>query len=181
MSVIPGYQASPLLRSEILQLCNAAYGENLARYFDALTPDLHVLAKLDSRLVGHAMTVARRLQAGKGPLLRTAYIELVATAPEYQGLGIATAMMRRMAAVLADLGYDLAALSPADTTLYRRLGWEDWLGPLFIRNYDRGKLEAPTMIATPEERIMILRLPNTPALDLNQPLSAEWRECGELW
>jgi aminoglycoside 2'-N-acetyltransferase I len=37
------------------------------------------------------------------------------------------------------------------------------------------------MLPTPaEEQVMILRLPKTPPLDPNAPLSAEWRE-GELW
>ena len=37
------------------------------------------------------------------------------------------------------------------------------------------------LTATPEERIMIMRLPDSPELDLDLPLSVEWRPGGELW
>jgi hypothetical protein len=57
--------------------------------------------------------------------------------------------------------------------MYARLGWEFWRGPLFIRRAGR-------LIPTPDEEVMILRLPKTPPLDLEAPLSVEWRE-GELW
>jgi aminoglycoside 2'-N-acetyltransferase I len=56
---------------------------------------------------------------------------------------------------------------------YARLGWELWRGPLFVRT-DAG------LMPTPDEEVMILRLPRTTPLDLDSPLSAEWRE-GELW
>ena len=36
------------------------------------------------------------------------------------------------------------------------------------------------LLPTPEEQVMVLRLPKTPPLDLELPLSAEWRE-GEVW
>jgi hypothetical protein len=35
-------------------------------------------------------------------------------------------------------------------------------------------------VPTPEERVMILRLPGTPVLDDTQTLSVEWRP-GEAW
>jgi aminoglycoside 2'-N-acetyltransferase I len=51
---------------------------------------------------------------------------------------------------------------------------ELWRGPLFIRTGAR-------LDPTPEESVMILRLERTPAdLDLDEPLSAEWRTA-ELW
>lgn len=67
-------------------------------------------------------------------------------------------------------GDDLAALFPFSVDGYARLGWEVWRGPRFIRSA-QGRLASP-----PDEEVMILRLPNTPALDLSAPLSAEWRE-----
>jgi aminoglycoside 2'-N-acetyltransferase I len=80
--------------------------------------------------------------------------------------------MKRLAQEIR--AYDLGGLSPFSVAYYARLGWELWRGPLFIRT-DDGLL--PTLEA---EDVMILRLPNTPDLDLDAPLSAEWRE-GELW
>ena len=181
LHVVPASMALPSIKHEILQLCNAAYGEDLTGYFDVLTPDHHVLAKLDNQLVGYAMTITRWLQCGGGPLLQTAYVELVATRPGYRGLGIATSVMQRLEALVAEMEYDLAALCPANTGLYRHLGWEDWLGPLFIREREPGANEDNTLIPTPEERVMILRLPGSPYLAINEALSAEWRAGGELW
>jgi aminoglycoside 2'-N-acetyltransferase I len=70
--------------------------------------------------------------------------------------------------------YELAALSPFNVAYYERLGWELWRGPLFIRK------EEDLMPSLDDEEVMIFRLLRTPVLDLNAPLSAEWRE-GELW
>jgi aminoglycoside 2'-N-acetyltransferase I len=72
-------------------------------------------------------------------------------------------------------GYAIGALCPNTDAmpLYRRLGWEIWRGPLSIR----GEVGA---IPTPDETLLVLRLPGTPVLDLDAPLSAEWRE-GEVW
>ena len=36
------------------------------------------------------------------------------------------------------------------------------------------------MTATPDDRVMVKLLPETPPLNLDDPLSAEWR-AGELW
>ena len=185
LQVISAPDLAPRMLTSILDLCRRAYGEDLAHLFDAYTADAHVVALRGDTPVSHAMTVTRWLQAGNGPLLRTAYVELVATAPEFQGRGLATAVMERLGRAIAADGYDLGGLCPADTRLYGHLGWEYWQGPLFIRPPDppEPEQEPPpsALIPTPEERVMILRLPHTPPLDLTQPLSAEWRAGGELW
>ena len=168
-------------RAEIVRLCHEAYGEDVSHLFAAYTADTHVLAWVGDKLVGHGMIVTRWLQAGDGPLLRTAYVELVATAANYRNRGIGAAMMRKLAQVAARQGYDLAALCPADTGLYDHLGWEYWQGPLFIRPDKEPITDTELLIATPEERVMILTLPGTLPLDSTQPLSAEWRDGGELW
>jgi aminoglycoside 2'-N-acetyltransferase I len=69
--------------------------------------------------------------------------------------------------------YEPGALSPSHSGFYARPGWELWQGAL-IRTAD-GLEPAPE-----NEEVMILRLPQTPALDLHASLSAEWRN-GELW
>jgi len=69
--------------------------------------------------------------------------------------------------------YDLAALCPTRDGLYRRLGWRYWRGPLSVRKDGH-------VVPTPQERVMILPLPLTPTLDLDAPLSVEWRP-GEVW
>jgi aminoglycoside 2'-N-acetyltransferase I len=164
-------------RAEIIALCESAYGEDFTRLFEELTGSIHVLAR-DERgaLVSHAEWVTRWLQPAGHPILRTAYVEAVATAPEHQGRGLATAVLRCLSDELAmDSTWELAALSPSYSAFYARLGWELWQGPLGIR---RGDSVEPT---PSDEEVMILRLPLTPViLDLTSLLTAEWR-LGELW
>jgi len=104
--------------------------------------------------------------------MHTAYIEMVATEKTYRSRGFVTAIMKCVADEIQD--FDLGALSPFSVAYYERLGWELWRGPLFIRT-DSGLIRTPR-----DGDVMILRLPRTPNLDVNAPLSAEWRE-GELW
>ena len=167
--------SGPAMRTEtraaLLALCDAAYREPTRSYLEAIGPGEHLLGLEDGVPVSHIMWVTRRLQpAGMRPL-RTAYVELVATAPHAQGRGHATRLLEEVPGLVA--GYELAALSPATEELYARLGWRYWRGPLSIRT-DAG------LIPTPDEQIMFLRLPNTPPLDDTLPLSAEWRP-GEVW
>jgi GNAT superfamily N-acetyltransferase len=159
------------IRTAIVTLCDGAYGEPLAWYFDDIGPGEHLIGWQDGRVVSHLMWVRRELQPAGGNPLRTAYVELVATAPDAQGRGYATRLLEAFPTFVES--YDLAALSPATEHLYARLGWRFWRGPLSIRT-DAG------LVPTPDEQIMILRLPRTPPLDDTAPLSAEWRP-GEVW
>jgi aminoglycoside 2'-N-acetyltransferase I len=164
-------------RAEIIALCEAAYGEGFARLFEELPGSVHVLAR-DERgsLVSHAEWVTRWLQPAGLPLLRTAYVEAVATAPARQRQGLGTAVLRHLTRIVAmDSTWQLSALSPSDPAFYERSGWELWRGPLAIRR--EGLLER----TPPDEQVMIYRLPGTPArLDTTSQLTAEWRR-GELW
>lgn len=118
------------------------------------------------------MLVARTLMTDGLPPLDTAYVELVATAPEAQRRGYARTLLRHL--VTAMLGFDIGALSPSDPAFYAPLGWEEWRGPLATRT-------SAGVMPTPDEAVMILRLPRTPgSLDVWQPLSVEWRP-GEVW
>ena len=102
-----------------------------------------------------------------------AVVEAVATDPMHERRVFASAVMRTLVSRVA--GFQLAALCPSDhgQALYRRLGWEAWMGPLSIR-------QGMDVVETPEESVMIYRLPLSPPLDPGEPLSAEWRP-GELW
>ena len=157
--------------AEIHALCNRAYDADLEPLFRTFTDTIHVLGWWRSAIVSHAMWATRWLQPGNQPPLRTAYVEMVATEPQFQGRGFATAVMHRLSSAITD--FDLGGLSPAEPTLYTKLGWAFWQGPLFIRTHDG-------LISTPDGSVMVLRLPKTPPLDLTSSLSAEWRE-GELW
>jgi aminoglycoside 2'-N-acetyltransferase I len=158
-------------RAALLALCNAAYQEAIEPYLEALGTGEHLLGMRAGVLVSHLMWVTRWLQpAGMQPL-RTAYVELVATAPDAQGHGYATQLLEAFPPLVRD--HALAALSPATDGLYARLGWRYWRGPLAVRHEGR-------LVPTPEERVMILQLPGTPELDDTQTLSVEWRP-GEAW
>jgi aminoglycoside 2'-N-acetyltransferase I len=164
---------APALYDEVVAFCTRAYEEDFTVLMPALQGSVHVLGRRSGRLVTHAAWVTRWLQPGASVPLRTAYIEAVATDPDCRLQGYASEVMRRIAAEVRD--FDLAALSPSDPAWYARLGWELWRGPLSIRT-------GTGLLATPGEKgqVMVLRLPRTPPLDLDAPLSAEWRE-GELW
>ena len=172
LEVVRADQISPSLKADIHSLCTRAYEEDLTTFFSKFKDATHVLGFLGNSIVSHALWVTRWLQVGKKPVMRTAYIEAVATEWEYRAQGYATTVMKRVTEEILD--FELGALSPSSITFYERLGWELWYGPLFIRT-DEGLMQTPG-----EEDVMILRLPSTPVLDLYAPLSAEWRE-GELW
>lgn len=133
---------------------------------------IHVLAEEEGRIVGHASVVARDIRVGGRPL-RTGYVEAVATAVERQGHGIGTAVMRTVAEHLA--GFELGALGTGSQGFYARLGWEVWRGPSSVRT-------AGGELRTPQEDgyLMVLRTPLTPAIDLDAPISCEWRP-GDVW
>ena len=156
---------------EILGLCCRAYGRNLKPLMDTFHEATHILGFIDTNLVTHALWITRWLQSGDSPLLRTAYVEAVATEERYRRRGFASEVMKKLAKEIQE--FDLGALSPGVTDLYSSLGWQSWWGPLYIRTQEE-------LIHIPNEQVMILFLPETPALDLDAPLSAEWRE-GELW
>lgn len=158
-------------RQEIVALCTATFAEDFARLFELLPDSRHIVLRDDGVLVGHACWVTRWLQPTGSPPLRTAYVEAVAIRPERQGQGLGRVVMARVASEIA--GYTLGALSAAHPRFYELLGWEHWRGPTAIRLADR-------LLPTPDEEIMILRTAHTPPLDLDAPITAEWR-AGELW
>ena len=155
----------------VRRLCDAAYGTTTQPYFASLGPGEHLLGMHGGQLVSHLMWVTRWLEPHGHRPLKTAYVEMVATTPHAQRQGHATALLQYFVPLVGDC--ELAALCPATDGLYRRLGWRWWRGPLSARRDGH-------VVLTPEERVMIMPLPLTPALDLDVPLSVEWRP-GEVW
>jgi aminoglycoside 2'-N-acetyltransferase I len=133
---------------------------------------MHFVADEGGRVVGHAAVVERDIRIAGRPL-RTGYVEAVATAVDRQRSGIGTGLMREVAKLLAE--YELGALGTGSHAFYERLGWVTWRGPSSVRTAEG---ERPT----PEEDgyIMVLRTPLTPQLDLDAPISCEWRS-GDVW
>ena len=153
-------------------MCSRAFDENVEPMFASFSDPIHVLGYRTGKLVSHALWITRWLQINHGQMLRTAYVEFVATEQAYRGLGYASLLMKRVQKEIQD--YQLAALSPANVGFYERLGWELWRGPLCIRT-ETGLISSPA-----HEEAMVLRLSRTPDLDLTLPLSVEWR-AGEVW
>ena len=155
-------------RSAIIDLCVLAHREDDFRNLFSYVPSggLHVLAFQGEQLVSHAMVTTRWLQPEGHPVLKTAYIDAVATLPAHQGLGYGSALMRHLASRI-DGEYDITCLETERVGFYEKLGWQLWRGPLAGRSEQ-------SLIPTPEQSgIMILRLAQTPALNLDSMLTIE--------
>jgi aminoglycoside 2'-N-acetyltransferase I len=104
--------------------------------------------------------------------MKTAFVDAVSTLPAAQGQGFSSATMRRLAVEIGD--YEIGCLQTDLVGFYERMGWEFWRGPLAGRG-EHG------LIPTPEQRgVMVLRLPQTPPLDLDMPLSIE-EQRDRIW
>lgn len=172
ISVRPSDQLSHADQAEILALCGLAYDEDAAPWLTTLVDPVHVIGRIDGRIVSHAAWVERWLKPSNLGRLRAAYIEAVATMPDAQGRGHAAQIMMALTPLLGE--FDIAALSPSDPAFYARLGWELWQGELSVRTVSG-------VIASPHEVAMIFRLPKTPlALDLTAAMSIDGRD-GESW
>ncbi len=162
------------VRAEVIRVCIDAHQvEDFKNLFSFLPPDgLHFLGYLDDELVSHAVVTTRWLQQENLPLMKTGYIDAVATARAHQGKGYGSAVMRSLASNIPD--YDIACLETSDASgFYARLGWELWRGALAGRSEDG-------LIPTPDQQgIMILRLPRTPELNLDSLLTVEVQ--GRIW
>jgi aminoglycoside 2'-N-acetyltransferase I len=134
---------------------------------------LHVVLDLDGMIVSHASVVERELHIAGHPL-RTGYVEAVATAPRHQGRGYGTRVMRVIGTAIQG-GYELGALGTGEIGFYERLGWRVWRGPTSVRT-------AAGERRTPDEDggIMVLLTPATPPIELDAPISCEWR-AGDVW
>ena len=134
---------------------------------------VHFVLEIEGEIVAHAAVVERELHVGGVPL-RTGYVEAVATSPDRQGLGLGSIVMTDVTGYIRE-GFELGGLGTGRTSFYGRLGWRIWAGPSAVRTPDA---EQPT----PEDDgyIMVLETPTSPRLDLNAPISCEWRP-GDVW
>ena len=166
-------QLDASLRATIVELCTAAHQTDFSRLFLYLPTDgLHFIAYQDDQLVSHAVVTTRWVQPERFPILRTAYVDAVATLPGYQRRGFGSAVLREVASNIID--YDIACLETEQAAFFQRLGWECWRGP-------RAGRSGTELIPTPDQQnIMILRLPRTPPLDLDRLLTIE-SQTGRIW
>jgi aminoglycoside 2'-N-acetyltransferase I len=162
------------IRNSIIQVCIAAHQEEDFKNLFSYIPSggWHFLAFRKTQLVSHAVVTTRWLHPEGQPVLRTAYVDAVATLPAYQRQGYGSAVMRQLARDIDD--YTIACLETERPVFYEQLGWEVWRGPLAGRN-EQG------LIPTPDQTgIMVLRLPQSPAFNVNLGLTIEC-EGDRIW
>ena len=162
-------------RQTIIDVCILAHQEEDFKNLFSYVPwgGWHFLAFQRKQLVSHALVTTRWLQPEGHPVLKTAYIDAVATLPAAQGRGHGSALMRHLASAI-DSEYVIGCLETERITFYEWVGWEVWRGPLAGRS-EQG------LIPTPEQKgIMVLRLSQTPPLNLNSLLTIECQDT-RIW
>ncbi len=133
----------------------------------------HFLVQVDGHIVSHAAVVERQLHVANQPL-RTGYVEAVATLPDRQRQGFGSQVVAAVNEHIRS-AYELGALGTGSQPFYERLGWQIWRGPSHV-------LTSSAKQATPNEDgyIMVLLTPTSPAIELTEPISCEWRP-GDVW
>ncbi len=162
-------------RAAICQLCAEAHADDeFYKLFEVYLPphSLHFTGRLNGQAVSHAVVTTRWMQPEGCPLLRTAYVDAVATHPSQRGKGFGAAVMRKLGETIA-AEWEIGGLQTDLRGFYEPLGWELWRGALAGRGDDG-------LIPTPEqEGVMILRLPRTPPLNLDGLLTIG--VSGRIW
>lgn len=132
----------------------------------------HALVVDGDDVIAHGSLVMRRL-LHDGRSLRTGYVEGVAVRPSRRRAGHAGSVMAALEALAP--AYDLLALSSSEEgiPLYVARGWQQWRGPTSVL--------APTGIEpTPDDDDGVYVLPGSTAVDLDAPLTCDWRP-GDIW
>lgn len=135
---------------------------------------LHALAYApDGTLAGHAALVQRRLLHG-GRALRAGYVEGVGVHPDHRGRGHGATVMDAIERAIG-AAYDLGALGTTDMArgFYTSRGWRAWRGELHALTPDG-------VVRTADEDGGILVLRAAAPLDLDAPLTCDWRD-GSVW
>ena len=159
--------------AQIKALNEEAHGEPFVEDWDHAIGGTHFFIEEHGKPVSHASVVERSIEAGRH-LLRTGYVEAVATRPDRQGSGLATQILNAVT-VHIRLLYELGALTTGENDFYARVGWETWRGPTFVRT-DEGR----TRTEDEDGGIMILRTATTPELSVDEAISCDWRS-GDVW
>jgi aminoglycoside 2'-N-acetyltransferase I len=127
----------------------------------------------DDVVVGHAAVVPRRLRVADQDVA-AGYVEAVATRSGRHGEGIGSVVMAEANEIVRSR-YELGALSTSRHSFYRRLGWESWRGPSYVR-------DGQHLIRTADEDagLMVLRCAVTAGLDLTASIRCDAR-VGDDW
>lgn len=152
----------------IITLCSNAFDEDFRPYMKDFIGGIHLLGYHGNTLVSHVLWLKVWVRIENKPLLKTAFLDAVAVDEKYRKRGFASSTMTRFAAEITD--FDIAVLTTESPDFYSRLGWQAWLGPVSFQTVD------DRIIPLKDSTLMVLFLPGTPALDLNEPMIIEWHE-----
>ena len=179
---MPDVRVSPALSeredAELCTLCELAWIAKGSEFrpidWQAARDGTHFVVSEAGIAVAHAAVVDRTVEWDGRPL-RTGYVEAVATLPERQGQGLASAVMRAVNGFV-DERYELGALDTATPAFYERLGWIRWVGRTGVRTPEGVRL-------TPEEDGKVLVRFTERALDLRVDglLICDGRRPGDPW
>ena len=165
---------SPSVLGDLRVLLDRAFDGDFSDHdWDHAMGGTHVWISGPHGVVSHGSLVERTITCSHTPL-RVGFVEAVATDAAYRRQGHGATVMRRIGELIRD-GYPLGVLSTGTHAFYETLGWEPWRGPTFV--------DGPgDHVPTPDEDgdIMILRTPQSPKLDLNGPITCDWRP-GDVW
>ena len=140
---------------ELDRLCAAAFDEAWDGYWERIGPAVHTVMREGGTVVAHACFVERDLLVD-GVEISAAYVEAVAVDPLRQGSGLGSVVMRQLGARIS-ASYPLGALATGSNAFYERLGWETWLGEIWLAEHGGRR-----RMREQEGDIMILRTATTP-------------------
>lgn len=177
--VLPTAEVPTDLLAASRRLMAVAFGDDPDEAFDDDDWDhalggVHVLLVDEGTVLTHAAVVERLLRAGDR-VVRTGYVEAVATRPERQGEGLGSRTMERIGTLIRQR-FELGALGTGRWSFYERLGWERWRGPTFVRTVD-GTLRRTE---DDDDGVMVLRTGASAGLDLTGSLTCDER-IGDDW
>jgi aminoglycoside 2'-N-acetyltransferase I len=174
IETIRTYSISDSLRKEVLDLCNTAFGQPFDILFSLLPPDgTHLLGREDGRLVAHLVITDRAMRFGENAWMRAAYIDAVATHPDFQKRGFAGDLLS-LASDLCRERYDLQALSTNAPDLYTRHAFLKWSGKMLIE----GEFGEGTTETEEQGTLMVLFSHRSKITDFTLPVTSNWRPGG---
>jgi aminoglycoside 2'-N-acetyltransferase I len=155
-------------------LLDEVFGEEMTdEDWDHALGGVHALVWEETRLVGHASVIQRRL-LHRGRALRAGYVEGVAVRADRRRQGHATSMMAALERVIRG-AYELGALGASEmaAAFYVARGWTAWRGRTWALTPDG-------VVRTEDEDGDIYVLEVAVPLELSGDLTCDFRG-GDVW
>ena len=121
-------------RQQIDAVCDQAFANNHTPYVWVPRSDWHVLINVDGQCVSQ-VGIVERVASVAGQPVKLGGVGGVATSPQWQRRGLASAAMARAAEFMRDqlaVDFGLLVCDHDRVPMYSRLGWEVVPGPLVI-------------------------------------------------